>query len=428
MQTFESTKHRDYERFEAYRLYEEKTDIGERLSLPIHNAPRLEVIAKSVYGYDIHGELRRMTEWSKEAYDDACQDLQFSGLNQIERTRRKLELDEAEVVETLSVGESLHVLSPIPDVVMDGNTTLDGYRTDLARTFYRAYYRHEDHVETMTLSLEQSNKQALWRVGVFVGMSLPENMQSETVLASRHRKKMSHDEFEMLADTVRYQYDASLKEQTGITFFAGNRLANHQESMQFIDAHHAIIDEHMSFIRSIEQHLSGVKKKNALEGLRQRTAAALDAILHGTAITSITDGSVDTRLASGSYGGECAIGTTQNTQEAMGLAQGKHTTNCPLCGTKGVTATVEGATITCSSCLQGVDICTGKIIPKKKSIQKSPPLIGPSQSTTQSTQDRDKYIREVYGEHGRSRTKLVIGGAVREIYDVRTQTILAIEA
>ena len=138
----EQISQRGVERYEAYRLFEEKTDLGERLSLPIENHLELDVVNGQVFGRDTAGHQRRMVEWSRQAYEVALRDPAFAGANAVERARRRHEYDEAVAVEQLSPGETMVVFSPIPDAALEGLTSIQGYRTDLARTFCRLY-RHE---------------------------------------------------------------------------------------------------------------------------------------------------------------------------------------------------------------------------------------------------------------------------------------------
>lgn len=410
----EAISQRRAERYEEYRLFEEKTDIGERLSLPIENHLTLEVMDGAVYGRDIAGNHRRMTDWSRDAYESSLRDSAFSGINSVERTRRKHEYDEAVAVEQLAVGEAMVVFSPIPDVALTEDLSIQGYRADLARTFCRLYFREPNTIAAVTLSLEQSNKQALSDAARAIGASLPLSMQSEEVLATRHVTQLSHRDFTELPDVIRARYDLSLYEQTGTNYFAGNHLAGRQDSMRFINDNHDIIEEHMAFLAMIEAHMDpGSLRDSELEQLRQRTAAALDERLHGGFVESIADSSVSDRMSMNDYGGECATGGVQGAQEQMGLAQGKHTTNCPLCGTRGVTATVEGETITCSDCAGSVDICTGKVTfgRSKTSRSEAPPLRLATHDQPKPTRSKEAELSDRYGEKVMIRTIKTIGGA-----------------
>lgn len=409
----ETISQRRAERHEAYRLFEEKTDIGERLSLPIETHLTLEVENEAVYGRDITGKRRRMTEWAQEAYEASLHDPGFSGANSVERIRRKHEYEEAVAVERLAVGEAMVVFSPIPDAAVAGELSLQGYRTDLSRTFCRLYLRDKCAVAAITLTLEQSNKQALREAALKTGFALPESMQSEAVLATRHTMAVSEQDFRQLPDLIRARYDLSLYEQTGVTYFAGNRLAGRKDSMRFIDDNHDIIEEHMAFLRLIEARSAPGRARDAeLEILRQRTAAALDERLHGGVVGSIADANVSGRMETHDYGGECAT-SPNGIQEQMGLAQGKHTTNCPLCGTRGVTATVEGETITCSDCTGSVNICTGKVRHGKQKTAANP--VQPAPKTTAPkpahSHSKEAVLSAKYGEKITLRTIRTIGGA-----------------
>lgn len=409
----EAISQRRAERYEEYRLFEEKTDLGERLSLPIENHLVLEAVGEAVYGRDITGGRRRMTDWSRDAYESSVNDPAFAGSNSVERIRRRHEYDEAVAVEQLAVGEAMVVFSPIPDAALTGDLSIQGYRADLARTFCRLYLREPNAVAAVTLSLERSDKQALREAARAIGMSLPASMQSEEVLATRYISPLSGRDFTELPDIIRARYDLSLYEQTGVTYFAGNHLAGRQDSMRFINDNHDIIEEHMAFLAMIEARLdSGPLRDRELEQLRQRTAAALDERLHGGVVESIADTSVSDRMSTNDYGGECATGAAQSTQEQMGLAQGKHTTNCPLCGTRGVTATVEGETITCSDCAGSVDICTGKVTRKSTLASRSETFLRQATANQpKPTRSKEAELAARYGEKVMIKTVKTIGGA-----------------
>ena len=423
------------ERYEAYRLFEEKTDIGERLSLPIENHLELEVINGQVFGRDIDGGLRRMTEWSRQAYEDAVRDPGYSGANAVERTRRRHEYDEAVAVEALSPGEAMVVFSPIPDAALAGMTSIKGYRTDLARTFCRLYRHEGGRVRSVTMTLEQSNKQALRSAGEAIGMELPVSMQSEEVLASRYVTTLPEQAYAELPDLIRCNYDMSLYEQTGTTFFSGNRLAGRQDSMRFINDNHDIIEEHMAFLRSIEARTApGKLRDDELERLRQRTAAALDERLHGGLVSSIGDTSVSDRMEAHDYGGECATGAATSAIEQMGLNQGKREEmiwmTCPFCGlaTYGDPC---ASRLVCNMCAaevrDGKVVSTGKgrsaaLRGKRQDSSRAEELAKSSQSVVQRKKDT---IKQAYGENAVLRRELVVGGENRYVVDKVTDTVLA---
>lgn len=417
---------RGAERYEQYRLFEEKTDIGERLSLPIENRLQLEVMAGRVYGRNLEGSPRRMVDWAREAYEDALHDPGFSGANSVERTRRLHEYEEAVDVERLEPGESLVVFSPIPDVAFTERLTIQGYRTDLARTFCRLYYRDHDKVDAITVSLERSDKQALQAAAAAIGMELPATLQSEDILATRHIAALAPRTFSELPDRIRYHYDKALFDRTGTVYYAGNRLAGRQDSMRFIDANHDIIDEHMAVLQSLESRISDMTLRQAeLERLRRRTAAALDERLQGGTVVSIGDTSVSERAESGNYGGECATSFASSAQEQMGLAQGKHTTNCPLCGTQGVTATVEGETITCSDCRGSVNICTGHVRRgKRRSVEPSSSTPLPERSANlRQPPTKEALLSQKYGEKVTIKKIKKIGGEDQVVINRRGEVL-----
>jgi hypothetical protein len=431
----EQISRREMERYEAYRLFEEKTDIGERLSLPIENHLELEVVGGQVFGRDIDGKLRRMTEWSRQAYEEAMRDPGYSGANEVERTRRRHEYDEAVAVEALSPGEGMIVFSPIPDAALAGATSIQGYRTDLARTFCRLYRHEGAHVRSVTLTLERSDKQALRAAAEAIGMRLPVSMQSEEVLASRHVTTLSGQSYEELPDLIRSNYDLSLYEQTGVTFFAGNRLAGRQDSMRFINDNHDIVEEHMAFLRSIETRTTpGKLRDDELERLRQRTAAALDERLHGGHVDSIGDTSVSDRMEAHDYGGECATGTMMSTVEQMGLNQGKREEmiwmTCPFCGlaTYGDPC---ASRLVCNMC--AAEVRDGKVLSmgkgrsaalrsKRQDSSRADEPVSRSRPTAQRKTDS---IKQAYGENAVLRRELVVGGENRYVVDRNTDTVIA---
>lgn len=431
----EQISQRGRERYEAYRLFEEKTDIGERLSLPIENHLELEVVDGQVFGRDTTGQQRRMVEWSRQAYEIAMRDPAFAGANAVERVRREHEYDEAVAVERLRHGEVMVVFSPIPDAALAGLTSIQGYRTDLARTFCRLYRHEGGTVHSVTLTLEQSNKQALYAAAEVIGMKLPASLQSEDILATRFVAALSEQEYAELPDTIRSHYDLSLHEQTGKTFFAGNRLAGRQDSMQFINNNHDIIDEHMAFLRSIEAQLaSGKLRDDELEKLRRRTAAALDERLHGGFVASIGDASVSERMETNDYGGECATGAAMSAAEQMGLALAKQGENiwmtCPFCGlaTYGDPCANRLVCNMCSAEVRdGKVVSTGKgrraaLQNRRQDPTLAEKLMRPSKPSTERKADT---IKQLYGENAVLRRELVIGGEHRHVVDKVTGLVLA---
>lgn len=425
---------RKLERYETYRLFEEKTDLGERLSLPIENHIELEVVDGLVYGRDIDGTRRRMVEWSRQSYENALRDPGFSGVNEVERTRRHHEHDEAVLVESLSAGDVMVVFSPIPDVALAGLTSIQGYRTDLARTFCRLYRHDGDRVRSVTLTLEQSNKKALQEAAAAIEMQLPVMMQSEEVLATRCVMALSEQDFEELPDVIRSQYDLSLYNQTGKTYFAGNQLAGRQDSMQFINANHDIIDEHMKFLRSIESRLDhGEQLNGELETLRQRTAAALDARLHGGHVVSIGDANVSERMEAHDYGGECATGATMSTAEQMGLNLGKREEKmwmtCPFCGLATYGDPCANRLV-CTMC--AAEVRDGKVVSTGKGRRLALQNNNQSLNVTKEPlanklphTPKNLSIKQQYGENAVMHRELVVGGEQRFVIDKVTKSVLA---
>ena len=431
----EQISRRSKERYEAYRLFEEKTDIGERLSLPIENHLELEVVGGRVFGRDITGAQRRMTEWSRQAYEAAMRDPGFSGANAVERVRRQHEYDEAVAVERLSPGEAMVVFSPIPDVALTGLTSIQGYRTDLARTFCRLYRHEGERVRSVTLTLEQSNKQALRAAAGAIGMDLPISMQSEEILATRHATVLSGRQYEELPDVIRSHYDLSLYEQTGMTFFAGNRLAGRQDSMRFMNDNHDIIEEHMAFLRLIEtQHAPGVGRDDELEALRRRTAAALDERLHGGHVSSIGDAIVGDRMETNNYGGECATGVSTSTVEQMGLTQGKREEmiwmTCPFCGLS-TYGDPCASRLVCNMC--AAEVRDGKVVSTGKGRRAAlrdhdSDLSGAATYSTEAkpaTTLKRTPLKQQYGENAVLHRELVVGGEHRFVIDKITKAVLA---
>ena len=430
----EQISQRGVERYEAYRLFEEKTDLGERLSLPIENHLELEVVDGQVYGRDTTGQQRRMTEWSHQAYEVAMRDPGFDGANAVERVRRKHEYEEAVTVESLEPGEVMVVFSPIPDAALEGRTSIQGYRTDLARTFCRLYRHEGTRVRSVTLTLERSNKQALSSAAAMIGMRLPASMQSEDILATRYITALSEQAFEDLPDVIRSHYDLSLHDQTGVTYFAGNALAGRQDSMRFINDNHDIVEEHMRFLRSIEARLApGPLRDDELEKLRRRTAAALDERLHGGHVGSIGDVSVSERMEAHDYGGECATGAAMSSQEQMGLAVAKRGETiwmtCPFCGLS-TYGDPCASRLVCNMC--AAEVREGKIVSTGKgrraalrSNRKESPSHNQTSVNQSTVRRKPETIKQLYGQNAVIRRELVVGGERRYVVDKYTEAVIA---
>ena len=163
--TIEAIRERDYERFEANRRFEEMTDLAERLGYPIDTTIHYEMREGAAYCQSDTVERPFHSQTLQAMLSGKAR---FTGDQTFEATRLRLEHDEALLVDAFGRGELdgnvLIKFSKVPDAVVSGETSINGYRRDLLRSFVRVYHRSGTEIECRLFTLDGNSRSGLERV------------------------------------------------------------------------------------------------------------------------------------------------------------------------------------------------------------------------------------------------------------------------
>jgi hypothetical protein len=419
---------------------DEVTDMTERLTMPMETTFDFELRKGKLYSEFgtplddvVYGGYEDIKQKAKHRLDLA-----------FEVVRRRLDAEEIEEVKTLEPGEKLVTFLPIPDDVREGKTTIDGYNRNRLKMLVRVSEReagsHGNTFSITSLSLDGSDHEAIQAAARAVGHDIPAGLSSEKIVARRHRIGASEGlDAAEIAGKVRDSYDNELARTKGGRWYAGINAeeleGSYAKAYDFVLMQTDLIDQHMAFLRGLESRLDGPQLHRAKEDARYNLAAALDDRRKGRTVTSIADSGAHAREEGRNYDGDCSTGSnTATSVESQANSLGFKTkeefvTNCPLCGEKGVKATRAGGTITCGSCGDGVDICTGEVIKGRKSKKIRKQLadkamrLSAQQSTSNKKVSKAELIKAKYGDAVTERRQLVLGGEDRYLVDKEGRVI-----
>ncbi len=332
---------------------DEKTDASERLMLPVESS--------FDYYVDEHGHVYsefgdRLVDVCEQGLEAAREVARFRQDIDFEVKRRELELEEAYFAERLARGELdgniFIVTSTIPDAVEQGVTQLEGYNRERGLAKIRIHERTRSGVKTTTLSLEQSNYQALQAVVNRFGGVLPDGLSSEEVLAQRYVISADEVTKRKLPTIIRETYDASLAEQFGGEWYAGGHFTSEKNSLEFVDQHPDITAAHMEAVIDIMAlALSDEERQQLLEEARHNYVAALDDRLRGRSVLSLAESGERAHEEGREYEPDCPVLSTAAQLEKQGQMQGNllKCVTCPLCSAT-VDAILTSGGIKCPSC------------------------------------------------------------------------------
>jgi len=353
----------DYER---NARFEEASDLAERLGFPIRTTIYYDLHSESLYARTDR-QHRAFTEQTYQAKLEAP--YLFTGDQAFEVTRRSAEHDEALQAELLARGELtgnvLIKVSKVPDAVVEGRTSIKGYRRDTLRTFIRVYRRTDYGVECTLFSIDHNDQTGLERVGKLIDMQLT-GRSSEDILADWRVLDVPGDGEAFvgkLIDRVTTVYDDAIYEQTGERRHAGSRYVDQVNAQQTVEAHPHLLREHFAAIAAIQgMALNRIAKDDLYEIEREKTAAAISLAARGHDVSSTSDTAVSAEVASGNYSGDCSS-ATQN-----GMQQGENellkdwkkiVEHCPKCGASKIIAEKNGEIIS-GECGCHLNVCTGE--------------------------------------------------------------------
>lgn len=415
MQTIDISRQRDYERFESNRRFEEMTDIAERLSYPIDTTIEYELRGTALYALSdtvdrpFHDQTHRAL---------LAGERQFTGDQAFQRERLRLEHEEALLVDRFASGEFdgnvLIKYSKVPDAVVEGRTSINGYRRDLLRSFVRMYYRTDLGVSCRLFTLDHNHPQGTQQVGEL--LDIDATQPSEEVLATHTILDVPSDPeyfVEQLMNRAIELYDEAILAETGVRTYAGSRYLDRRDAMGAIAAQSHLVSQHMDAIASIVSRGLG---DGALEQERRKTAAAIKLATEGRQITSNADASVTNEVATNEYGGDCALGNS--VPEQMGMNQvktGEQWMTCPFCG-QATYGDPCASRLVCNVC--AAEVRDGRVVSEgiskqgvgqskvRRAISSVQPI---GSSLSPQGQNKRDIIKQQYGDHAVIKTEKAIG-------------------
>lgn len=429
MQTIDINRQRDRERFEANRRFEEMTDIAERLSYPIDTTIDYELRGDALYALSdtVDRPFRDQTFQALLAGER-----QFTGDQAFQRERLRLEHEEALLVDTFATGDIkgnvLIKYSKVPDAVVEGRTSINGYRRDLLRSFVRMYYRTDTGVSCRLFTLDHNHRGGTQRVGEL--LDIDTMRPSEEVLADHTILDAPGDPeyfVEQLMNRAIEVYDGAIAVETKARTHAGSSYLDKCDAMTAIAAQSHLISQHMDAIASIMTQGLG---NGALEQERRKTAAAIKLASEGQHIVSSGDASVASEVARGDYGGDCALGSSTTEQMGMNQAKtGEQWMTCPFCG-QATYGDPCASRLVCNVC--AAEVRDGRVVSKgigkrtvlhstlrrKTPVRSNTPQFGQPQ-TKQAT------IQQQYGEYAVVRTEKAIGSERRYVVHKLSRVVIA---
>jgi len=435
MQGIKERRQQDYERFEANRRFEEMTDIAERLGYPIDTTIHYEMRDGVAYALSdtVNRPFHNQT-WTALQRGKS----EFLGDQFFQQERLRLEHEEALFVDSFGRdeldGNVLIKYSKIPDVVVRGETSIDGYRRDLMRSFVRIYYKTEAGIDCRLFTLDGNNDAAVKRVGELLNINT--TMQSEKVLAAQSLMNVSGGTEEFvneLIERTKLVYDEAHLRDTGRRTYAGSVYVDRQNAMEEIAKQSRLFEQHMNGISDImHQARYGVSIENLLKDARRRTAAAIMLASRGIAVESSGDSRVTSEVANGNYELDCPTANNgMNEARAESMANEWKQGECLVCFAK----TMVGSCSVCAGCEAadnaGVDLLKlrERNLKRRTREQKlAQNMIDRTYSKStfdQSAIRKRDIIREQYGSHAVLRQEVGIGHAKKVVRDRRNNEVLA---
>lgn len=426
-----------YEKFEANRRFQERTDIAERIGYPIRTLIPYELYGGGLYART-DTEYVRFSERTYRAMREAP--YLFTGDQAFEVTRRQHEHEEALQVEAFARGEldgNVFVkVSKVPDAIVADETSIKGYKRDTLRTFVRVYSRDGDgDLECRLFSLDYNDQDGLRAVEGILRMDLT-SRSSEDILADHmlfQTDGVPSEFSEKLIDDITHGYDDAIFARTGEVRHAGSLFDNSVDAQRAVDQQTYFMTKHYKAIDAIVGMALNPSAKNDLLGKeRERTAAAIALVLGGRRIESISELDISAEVATGKYDGDCALPTENAMQQGESELFDnwkKRVDKCPMCDKKNVIAEKIGEVIK-GNCGCNLNVCTGEYwktqtISQQRKRKLSQAAIAASQNHTRRRNTQNTIPRKLRNPHYKRISKYVLGDKVDQVIDTRTQQVVS---
>jgi hypothetical protein len=417
--------------FEKNRRFEEMTDLAERIGFPIETNIFYDLRGESLYART-DTKSRAFIEQTFQAREEAR--YMFTGDQAFEQTRRKHEHQEAIDVERLAKdelgGNVMVKVSKVPDAIVEGWTSIKGYKRDTLRTFVRIYHRDGTTVRCKLFSIDHNNQLGLQRVGKLVGIRLT-GRSSEDILADSSLFDVEDPEafVEELSEQSIQSYDQAIYDQTGEITRGGSTFETELDAQSAVESQSHLLSEHFAAISGIVGlGLNEAAREDLLEMERQNTAAAISLAVRGYFVGSTGDAVVAAEVAEGNYTRECPTGSENAMQQGENdLTKDwvREVQQCPKCGQTKIIASKEGEVIS-GSCGCHLNVCTGKYWTTKPSKKDSNAVLPKQEERKQRFQSTSKevLVKRAYGATAAIKTQVVFGGVRHDVIDENTGLVI----
>jgi hypothetical protein len=319
--------------FEAYhaweyerRLYDEITDIAERVRAPISPTQEFTLGAEGLVS--ARGESLRpiIAKGLAEAQRMAITNDDW----RVEVVRRTIDLEEYDALETLAFeGEGAGALVSywlIPDVVRVDGSTLPGYNRERLKMFTRVAVPTANGIAIKYHSYDHSYLPGVQAMDGALGFTFDASRNSEQIASDRRRIEVPVESVDALDEILRQAYDGAMALDFGGDWFGGRRPMAVTDVVGLISAQDGLLREHMGELARVFALSRDPHERNKLmEPHRYNLAAAIDDLLHGKTVTSAGEAGDGARAEGRNLDGDCATSKDNAVDQlgSLGFKSGK---------------------------------------------------------------------------------------------------------
>lgn len=314
---FEAYHEWEYER----RLYDEITDVAERVRAPISPTQEFSLTSEGLVSE--RGEPLRpiIAKGLSEARRMAVANSDWN----VEVERRMIELEEYDQMENLAFIGTGALISYwlIPDVVRSGESSLPGYNRERLKMFTRIAVPTANGLAIKYHSYDQSYLPGVQAMDEAQGFEFDATRSSEQIAKERRYIDVPVDNIHELDEILRRAYDGTLARDKGGDWEGGRRPLKVKDVVGFISEQHSLLGEHMSVLSKIFGEVSDPHHRNKrMEPHRYNLAAAIDDLLHGKQVTSAKDAGYGARSEGRNLEPDCPTGDSATEQQLNDLGFG----------------------------------------------------------------------------------------------------------